>query len=741
MPAGIRSRLGDGGTRMRNNRDGIVGEQKGGEAVTASRDGGGKSDDRPGDKPTPASTPPAKPGATGSGAITPPISASSSSDKTGTQAQPSSSSAKSGSSSSSALGAAPPSGTTPSSASSPSQASGASKGTVPPVGSSTSGTSGATAGSRTLSGSPAGGTEPLKSSATGSSAVQPGAPTAADRSAKPGEPSKAGPSGSSALGSDASKSTGSGTGPSAAPSTSRLSPSDSVTDGPILDMKAAKPKPPEKPSPAATAAPYGTAKSAEAPKSEDSSVPGVTSAASGGLGIAAAALSGIVGGIVGAGLFIVSMQGAAPTPKKADPRVEALEKTVAGLAPRNVLANLDKRLAATEKAASTAESSAQSALARVDEALKSGPAAPAGAAAAAAPSDITARLDALDQRVSALQEEPGRDQPGDSKLSAVPSDENTVRLADLDERLKSLETKSAQPASPPPEDLSPKLATIESAIEARTKANEATDQALGQRVDQLQKALDSGFKAASETAQQAASASRQAAEAGQSQAQDAIKAVDRRLAEQADKIASLDKAQEGSARASTLQAALRVVASDRIATALQTGAPYADALATLRGGDASDGAKFAPLAGFADTGAPSAARLAELFRPIANRLATAQRQAQSRKLAESGSFSDRLKNMASSIVQVEPVNANGPNAASPVTASVSEGDLVARVQTALGLGDVDAAAQAFKALPDTARAEAGKFGTTLDAVASARSTARSLLAEAFKGLAAPAAVR
>lgn len=469
----------------------------------------------------------------------------------------------------------------------------------------------------------------------------------------------------------------------------------------------------------------------------------MTGAAWGGLGIAATALSGIVGGIVGAGLFVVSMQGVAPSPKKVDPRIEALEKNIAGLARRDALANLEERLAASEKAASTAESSAKSALARVEETIKSGSAAPASNpdAAAAPASDITARLDALDQRVSALQEEPGRDQPADSKVSAVPSDENTVRLADLDERLKSLEVKSAQPATPPPEDLSPKLATIESAIEARSKANEANDQALGQRVDQLQQALDSGFKAAAETAQQAAVASRQAAEAGQSQAQDAIKAVDRRLAEQANKIASLDKAQEGSARATTLQAALRVVASDRIVTALQTGAPYADALATLRGGDAGDGAKFAPLAGFADSGAPNAARLAELFRPIADRLAVAQRQAQSRKLAESGSFSDRLKNMASSIVQVEPVNAIGQNAGSPVTTSVSEGDLVARVQAALGLGDVDAAAKAFKALPDTARAEAGEFGSTLDAVATARSTAHALLAEAFKGLSAPVAVR
>ena len=66
------------------------------------------------------------------------------------------------------------------------------------------------------------------------------------------------------------------------------------------------------------------------------------------------------------------------------------------------------------------------------------------------------------------------------------------------------------------------------------------------------------------------------------QAAEAAKAVDRRLQEQADQIAALDKSVAQRAEVGTVQAALRVVAADRVVSALESGMPYAEPLATLR---------------------------------------------------------------------------------------------------------------------------------------------------------------
>jgi hypothetical protein len=348
------------------------------------------------------------------------------------------------------------------------------------------------------------------------------------------------------------------------------------------------------------------------------------------------------------------------------------------------------------------------------------------------PPDLTARLDSLDQRISALQEEPGREQPAQSRVAAVSPG---VDVAALEQRLKDVEGKVE--AAPKPEalpDLGPKLAALQGDLESRAKANADADQALGEKLAALQKSLDARVQAATESVQAATQATRLATEAGKAEAQDAAKAVERQLQAQAERMAALDKAVAERAETATVQAALRVVSADRITAALETGAPYADALAALRSMEPGDPARLTAVAVFADRGAPTARSLAAEFRPISERIAAARKASQAKSVAETGDIAKRFASMAESIVQVRRVDA-------PAAEAAATGDPTAKVQEALDRGAIGEAAQAFAALPEDLRAQAGEFGTKLKSRAAATEAAQGLLADAFKGLAPPPAAR
>ncbi|GJD83826.1 hypothetical protein [Methylobacterium haplocladii] len=573
--------------------------------------------------------------------------------------------------------------------------------------------------------------------------------------AKPEAPAKSGATGSSAIGADATKdgvkpSSGAGAASSggAATGATRVKPEDALTDGPILDLKANRGADP--------AGSKGPGKDTGGAKPTASAAPGIAAARSG-PGFGALAASGLIGGVVGALLLFLLAQSGLLALKGQAARLDALDKRIAALAPGDAVAALDKRVAANEaalkplpEAVTKAQAAASSAGEKADQALqKTGgaPAAPTAegsAPAPAPPTDLVARLDALDQRVSALQEEPAREQGSEAKLGATQNGDETVRLADLDVRLKALETKGQAQGAPavPEEDLAPKLAAMQGDVETRAKANEAADKALGQRLDQLQQSLDGRVAAATEAVQQVTQASRQTAEASKTQAEEAAKAVDRRLQEQAERIAALDKSVDASAKAATVQATLRVVAANRISDALVTGAPFADALGSLRGNDAGDGAGLQPLAAFADTGAPTAAALADEFRPIADKIAAARRSARAASLASSGSIGDRLMSMAESVVQVKRVAPGGTSVGGAASAApTADDEPEAKVQEALDHGRLGDAAKAFAALPEDIRAQAKDFGARLKSAADARAAAQSLQAEAFKALSAPAGGR
>ncbi len=173
---------------------------------------------------------------------------------------------------------------------------------------------------------------------------------------------------------------------------------------------------------------------------------------------------------------------------------------------------------------------------------------------------------------------------------------------------------------------------------------------------------------------------------------------------------------------------MRIVAADRIVTALNTGSPYADALAALRSFEPGDPARLTAVAPFADKGAPTARSLAAEFRTVAERIAASRKSAQAKTVAETGDIKQRLMSMAESIVQVRKVDAP---AASGETATE---DGVPKIQEALDRGAIGEAAKAFAALPEDARAQAGEFGTKLASRASAGDAAQALLADAFKAL-------
>jgi uroporphyrinogen-III synthase len=573
--------------------------------------------------------------------------------------------------------------------------------------------------------------------------TEPGKPeTRTSEPPKPGQPG-AGPSSGPGAGQQSGPRPGA-TGAAGAAAAS------AVTAGPIIDLKAKRV--PDSPGPGRETQ-GGAPKDAAKDASKDSKdtprgpVPGVTStatpkaetprtaapaAARTGAGFGSIAAAGLLGGVIGAGLlFGAEKAGIGPDPRlnaldqKLSGQIAALDKRVEGFASRDALTALDKRIASAEATAKQALDKAGAAPAPA----AGSPDGQASAQAPAVPADLVARLDSLDQRVAALQEEPGRepgrDQPADAKLNAV--QDSGQQLASIDARLKALEEGGNKGAA---DDASQKLAALQNEVAQKTKANADADTALGQRLDALQQALDQRVKAATEAVQAATQASRTAAEAGQAQAAEATKAVDRRLQEQADRIAALDKSVAQRAEAGTVQAALRVVVVDRVASALESGAPYAEPLATLRKLDPSADAQAQALAPFAETGAPTAAQLADDFRPIASAI-TAKRQAQRAKsAAETGDFRAKLLSMADGLVQVRKVDAPAPEASDAPEA---------KVQAALDRGDLPAASAAFAALPAEARDQAGDFGAKLKARAEAETAVRTLLDGAFKALPTQAA--
>lgn len=242
-------------------------------------------------------------------------------------------------------------------------------------------------------------------------------------------------------------------------------------------------------------------------------------------------------------------------------------------------------------------------------------------------------------------------------------------------------------------------------------------QSAAQKVEQLDSRLAEQDKrvegVAPQIAEQAKRLDAVAAQATQQNGR--VAALGRDLAEQNQRLEALAK--RFSERGPEGAAALRVVAADRVLDALRDGAPYPQALVALKRLEA-DPQRLAALEALAQSGAPTAAALAQEFRPLGERLIAEAR-------GPATSWSDRFARMAEGIVSIKPVGETG---------ATTMPALVARIEDALARGDVPAAAAAFDALPEAARGAAEEFGRRLKARAAAEDAARTLSNQALAAL-------
>ena len=97
-----------------------------------------------------------------------------------------------------------------------------------------------------------------------------------------------------------------------------------------------------------------------------------------------------------------------------------------------------------------------------------------------------------------------------------------------------------------------------------------------------------------------------------------MQGLEKRLADQDQKLATLTR-QVAEGGSDATRAGTRVVLADRLNNALRDGAPYADVLGALTRLNV-DPARLQPLEPFASQGAPTAASLAQSFKPLSEQM-------------------------------------------------------------------------------------------------------------------------
>lgn len=376
-------------------------------------------------------------------------------------------------------------------------------------------------------------------------------------------------------------------------------------------------------------------------------------------GVGALLGAGLLGGLIGAGGFFAAETWWRPQPARTlDSRLANLEARAGMLAPAEALKSLDQRVAALG-------------------------------------GDVTS----LREQVRALAERPtppadapspGQPAPSAAASAPAPAPDSTV-LNDLSARLAALETQLREQAS--------SSAAAMDALGGRIRTE------VGHEVQQEVRAMRSALDAAAQAAQKAE------ANAG------ALQGLERRVADQDQRLAALTRQMSDQGPQSAAAASLKVVVSDQVARAVRDGAPYADALAALQRLGVEP-ARLQPLEPFAGTGAPTATALARDFQPLGERIVQDNRPAPA-------SWSDRLWRMVDRVVTVRAVGERDAN---------SPSGLVARIGTALARGALKDAAGAWDALPEPARRASEAWGQRLKQRIAAEEAAQKLSAEALTAL-------
>jgi hypothetical protein len=192
--------------------------------------------------------------------------------------------------------------------------------------------------------------------------------------------------------------------------------------------------------------------------------------------------------------------------------------------------------------------------------------------------------------------------------------------------------------------------------------------------------------------------------------------LERRIADQDQRLAALAK-QLSERGPDAMAASLRVTLADRLTDALEDGAPLGPILAMLRRLEAKPDT-LRPLEPYAQSGPPAATVLAQEFRPFGQRMIAETRVA-------GADWGERVWRMLDKVVTVRAVG-------DPQSTDVAS--LVARIEDALARDAVGEAAEAWDALPESARNVASDWGAKLKQRAAAEAAARNVYADAMSAL-------
>ena len=319
------------------------------------------------------------------------------------------------------------------------------------------------------------------------------------------------------------------------------------------------------------------------------------------------------------------------------------------------------------------------------------------------------RLAQLEQRVGALGQQGS--QPG-AALQAVDGRIQALEAArgSTDERLQDVQGVAEQAAARAEEALNRQPPSAP----PPAPQNDAALAELSSRLSALEGQLQTATQNAANAGSTAQALEQRIAEQDQRAAE-----RERRIGEQDQRLAALSRqlSDENRGAEAASQAGIRVILSERLNDALRNGTPYQEVLDGLRKAG-TDGGRLAALEPFAQGGAPTAAALAQGFKPISAVILRDER-------AASGDWSERLLRMMDQVVTVRTVNEPG---------STGVPSVVARIEQALARGNVAEAVAAWETLPEPARRSSEEWGRQAKAVAGAREASQAIAAGALASL-------
>jgi uroporphyrinogen-III synthase len=386
-----------------------------------------------------------------------------------------------------------------------------------------------------------------------------------------------------------------------------------------------------------------------------------------GLGAGALLGTGLLGGLVGAGLATLGQTYWSRSQN--DPRLQQLEQRLGSVPSRETVGTLERRLAALDAEQKSLNERLRGAQPDVGPNPASG--APAEGAPAPKSPDVAPALAALTERLSTLE----------AKAPDV-----APALAALTERFSLLEADVRG------------LAPLRDQVQANLEATRSLDQRLSDLQGQVRTTIDAAVRGLDQRLTAALGQTRdQLRDQIQANAE-ATRTLERRSVEQDQRLTALAQRVGDRNPAEVAATALHVTLADRLGSALRTGAPLGPSLDALRRQNA-DPQALAALEPFAAQGAPNAAALAQSFKPFGDRII-----AESRPASSNAGWTDRLWRMADQVVTVRAADDKGGN---------DVPSLIARIQTALANGSLREAAAAWDVLPEPARHLSEDWGRRL----------------------------